>query len=503
MTYINVYPNYRKNQINPGILGHFVEQFEGNIPNGIYMPGNPLSDEDGMRTDVLEKLREVKVPQIRWAGNFSSTYHWQDGVGPKTERPAKINYAWGGVEDNGHGTAEFIKLCRKLNAEPVIGINMGSGTPEEAMNWVEYCNGEAGSYYADLRIAHGYEEPFHVKQWCLGNETYAQWQFGHMDAEEYARQAILYAYAMRQVDPTLEFTAVGLETDPEWNFKVADALSIEAEPVAPKAGNYIDYMSAHYYPIGGNMAAYENADYETRMTLGAFFHERSELMRGAIQNGTNNAESAIKVVWDEWNPMGTPDGTEFTLEMAMWSSVILNSFIRDSAYVERANYTFFVGGNGPIQVKPDGLIVQPDFYVMKMYAEHMGKYLLDYHDNIETVTRIMPVDRRWYRAGKEEHKKREIPLLDVAATSDENGCVTIFITNLDKDSDITVTMSLKESDIRYSSVEVSTIWNEDLYATNTTNPDNVKITEDKKECQDNACEIVIKRHSINAITFRA
>lgn len=136
-------------------------------------------------------MKEAGVSQIRWAGNFSSHYHWMDAVGEKQLRPKKINFAWGGIEDNGHGTAEFVNLCRKAGAEPVIGVNMGSGTPEEAMNWVEYCNGSGGTYYADLRISHGYQEPFHVKYWCLGNEMYAQWQFGSLNAEDYAKKQFI------------------------------------------------------------------------------------------------------------------------------------------------------------------------------------------------------------------------------------------------------------------------------------------------------------------------
>ena len=292
MARITIYANHIQNEISPFLLGHFVEQFRGNIPDGIYMPDNALSDEDGMRTDVLEKMREAGVTQIRWAGNFSSAYHWEDGVGEKAGRPKKISFAWEDVEDNGHGTAEFIRLCKKVGAEPVIGVNMGSGTPEEAMNWVEYCNGTEDTYYANLRRSHGYADPFNVKYWCLGNEMYAQWQFGALNAQEYAKKAIHFAYAMRRVDPTIKLTAVGLETDPAWNYEVVEKLSVLPVPYAKLAGNYIDYLSAHYYPIG-NESAYADADYRTRMTLGEFFHERTMLMRNAIENATDDSESGI------------------------------------------------------------------------------------------------------------------------------------------------------------------------------------------------------------------
>ena len=171
------------------------------------------------------------------------------------------------------------------------------------MNWVEYCNGSGGTYYADLRKSHGYEEPFHVKYWCLGNEMYAQWQFGALNADDYAKEAVHFAYAMKRVDPSIKLTAVGLETDPVWNYKTVEKLNVRQAPYAPEAGEYIDYISAHYYPIG-NDSAYANSDYRTRMTMGEFFHERTILMRHAIENAADDSECPIKVVWDEWNPMG-------------------------------------------------------------------------------------------------------------------------------------------------------------------------------------------------------
>lgn len=499
MTRITVYPNHIRNRINPFLLGHFVEQYRGNIPDGIYMPQNPLSDEDGMRKDVLEKMREAGVTQIRWAGNFSSDYHWQDGIGEKSLRPKKINFAWDDIEDNGHGTAEFIKLCKKVGAEPVIGVNMGSGTPEEAMNWVEYCNGTGDTYYANLRRSHGYAEPFNVRYWCLGNEMYAQWQFGALDVKEYAKKAIHFAYAMRRADPSIKLTAVGLETDSDWNYQVVEKLSVQPVHYAKLAGNYIDYLSAHYYPIG-NESAYANSDYHTRMTLGEFFHERTMLMRNAIENATDDSESKIKIVWDEWNPMGERDGSEFTLEMALWSSTIMNSFIRDSKYVEMANYTFFVGGNGPIQVTEKGLIVQPEFYLMKLYADNMGKQLIETRDDSEKLLIEMPVDHRWPKYGKLQKKPREISLLDIVATSGERK-ITIFVTNRSADQDIETTLELQECEKIYKKVTVSTLWHMRLDACNTENPDEVKTVVKEDICENNSYTVTFLRHSVNAVTF--
>lgn len=498
MIKIKVYPGHVKNEISRGLLGHFVEQYPGNIPGGIYDPESRYADEDGFRTDILEKMRETGVTQIRWAGNFSSAYHWMDGVGPISQRPKKLNFAWDALEDNRHGTAEFIKLCRKVGAEPVIGVNMGSGTPEEAMNWVEYCNGTEDSFYANLRRKDGYEAPFRVRNWCLGNEIYAQWQFGMMDAEEYSRQAVHFAFAMRRADPSILLTAVGLETDPDWNYKVASRLSLKQVPYAKNGGDYMNYMSAHYYPIG-NESAFTDTDYETRMSMGEFFHERTMLMRSAMEAAADDSEYPAKIVWDEWNPMGARDGSEFTLEMALWSSLILNSFIKDSKYVERANYTFVVGGNGPIRVEGNGLLLQPEFYLLKLYAAVLGDQLIENSSDAPSVQVKMPVDYRWPKWGRSKYKLRNIPLLDVVTTSGKNG-ITIFVTNLSRETDFDVEISIQEWDRKAKKAVIHTIWNEDIRAINTTERTCVEIQREELRVTHNKVIVHFKSHSINAIT---
>ena len=500
MTTINIYPEQVLNPINRKILGHFVEQFPGNIPGGIFMPGNQLSDEMGFRKDVLEALREVNVSQIRWAGNFSSHYHWIDGVGPKENRPKKINFAWDATEDNLFGTAEFVAFCKKVGSEPVIGVNMGSGTAEEAMNWVEYCNSIENTCYANLRRSNGYENPFNVKYWCLGNEMYAQWQFGHLDAEEYAKKAVHFAYAMKRADPNIKLTAVGLETDPDWNYKVVEKLSILQVPYAPNAGEYIDYLSAHYYPIG-NDSAYTNSDYEMRMTLGEFFHERTVLMRNAIENATDDMKSHIKVVWDEWNPVGQRDGTEFTLEMAVWTALIMNSFVRYSKYVEMANYTFFVNGNGgPICVTEDGILKQAEYYVFELFGKLLGSYLVGNYHDAKTVCLDMPVDGRWPRWDREKSKKRDISLLDINVTKDEDGKLKVFVINISPDEDFYTEINIKESGTDYTKAILYTIWNKDYRAKNSQEkPKEICINEQQLECKENTIKVKFLHHSINAI----
>lgn len=492
-------PLHPLNPISRDLLGHFVEQIPGNIPQGIYHPSHPLADEDGFRADLLEAMREVHVSQLRWAGNFSSTYHWRDGVGPREQRPCLRNVAWHATEDNEFGTAEFIKLCRKLNAEPVIGVNMGSGTPEEAMNWVEYCNSEGNTHFARLRREHGYAEPFRVRRWCLGNEMYAPWQFGHMDAEEYALQAERFATAMRLTDSGIHFTAVGLETDPQWNWEVVKRLSVPKTRFQP--GEWINALSAHYYPIGCS-GGFENADYKTRTSLGAFFHERSVLMRNTIQAASNDVQSPIKVVWDEWNPMGDRDGTEFTLEMALWVALILQSFIRDSAFVAAANYTFFIGGNGPIQPASHGTILRhAEYYALKLYGDLLGSQLLSCRAEVPVQDVQMPMDRRWPQANQPLSRLREIPLIDAVATVSEEQC-TVFCINLDEKQDQPLEITLSQDAGCYSHLTIRTLWHNDLHARNTEdNPKRVSLSEKKLPLTENRLVLSLPCHSLTAVTF--
>ena len=236
MTHITVHSNRIKSTVDRKIFGHFTEHAFRNIYGGMYDPQSSIADENGFRKDVLDALRQVRVPLLRYpGGNFVSNYHWEDGIGPKSERRRVFEYAWLTEESNQFGTADFIELCRKVGAEPLICVNMGSGTVEEAMHWVEYCNGTGNTYYANLRRSHGYEEPFGVKYWGLGNEMYGMWQMKHQSAQAYAEAALEYAKGMKWVDPGISLIACGYEQSADWNYTVAKEI-----------GSLIDYISAHH-----------------------------------------------------------------------------------------------------------------------------------------------------------------------------------------------------------------------------------------------------------------
>ncbi len=204
MAHIKVDADRRVGAVSPLIYGQFIEHLGRCIYGGIYDEGSPLSDEAGFRTDVLEAVRGLRVPIIRWpGGNFVSAYHWEDGIGPKEARPRRWDLAWKTEESNRFGTDEFIAYCREVGSLPYICVNTGTGTIEEAAQWVEYCNASSDTHHADLRRQYGHEHPFGVRWWGIGNEISRDWQIGKREAKEHAWAAREYAKAMRRVDPDI------------------------------------------------------------------------------------------------------------------------------------------------------------------------------------------------------------------------------------------------------------------------------------------------------------
>lgn len=224
------------------VFGAFVEHLGRCIYGGLHEPGHATADEHGFRGDVLQLARELGVTIMRWpGGNFVSGYDWRDGVGPKEQRPARLDLAWFSTESNQFGTNEFITWCRKAGVEPMMAINLGTAGPDEARQLVEYCNHPSGTEYSDLRIAHGYPEPHGIRFWCLGNEMDGPWQICHKNAQEYGRAALEAAKVMRWTSPGLTLAACGssyreMASYGAWEYEVLDHC-FEA----------VDFISLHQY----------------------------------------------------------------------------------------------------------------------------------------------------------------------------------------------------------------------------------------------------------------
>ncbi|MCL2404155.1 MAG: alpha-N-arabinofuranosidase [Defluviitaleaceae bacterium] len=228
--------------VDPRIYGSFVEHMGRCVYTGIYEPGHPQADAEGFREDVKALVKELNVPIIRYpGGNFLSGYNWEDGIGPKADRPKRLDLAWKTVESNEVGLHEFTSWAKEVNAEVNMAINLGTRDIDAARNIVEYCNHPGGSYWSDLRRKHGAEKPFNIKTWCLGNEMDGPWQIGHKTAEEYGRIAAEAAKVMKWVDKDIELVACGSSTSKMPTFAAWEATVLE------HTYEHVDYLSLHQY----------------------------------------------------------------------------------------------------------------------------------------------------------------------------------------------------------------------------------------------------------------
>ena len=224
------------------IFGTFVEHMGRCVYGGIYEPGHPTADANGFRQDVMELTRELGPTIVRYpGGNFLSGYNWEDGVGPKDQRPKRLDLAWGSLETNQFGTNEFMDWCKVAGVEPMFAVNLGTRGPDEASHFLEYCNHPGGTWYSDLRRSHGYEQPHDIRFWCLGNEMDGPWQTCAKTAHEYGRIAQETAKVMRWVDGDLQLAACGssartMSTYATWEYEVLD-----------QCFDQVDYISLHQY----------------------------------------------------------------------------------------------------------------------------------------------------------------------------------------------------------------------------------------------------------------
>ncbi len=358
--------------VDPRVFGGFLEHMGRAVYQGVYDPECAHADEDGFRTDVLDSLKRLRMTAMRYpGGNFVSGYHWLDGVGPVDARPTVIDLAWNSIEPNRIGTDEFIKLARRMGWTPMLSVNLGTGTPEEARNWVEYCNAPAGTKYADLRAENGNEAPFDVKLWCLGNEMDGSWQLGHVPAEQYAIRAQQAGHMMKLVDKSMELVVCGtcdisLPTFMEWDRVVLEYV-----------GNHADYISLHRY-----VRNFED-DTPNFLAVTNSIDQQIEAVDGlcrAVQTKLRSFKRAY-LCFDEWNVwyknyemdgkgQFAPHLVEevYNLEDALVVAGFLNSFLRHADSVKIANIAQIVNIIAPILTKADEHLIQSIFYPFEMYS---------------------------------------------------------------------------------------------------------------------------------------
>ena len=408
-------------EIDPKIYGVFMEpiHFSGRrmgLPDtsnfntlygNLYDPASPLADKNGFRKDYIEAMKELKITNMRWpGGNFVMGYNWQDGIGPKEQRPVRMNLAWGGIDNNHVGTDEWIELNKAIGSENVVCVNLGLGTIDDARYWVEYCNYKKGTYYSNIRAENGHEKPYDVKLWDLGNEVDgAPWELGHKDADDYVKIAREAAKAMRSVDHTIKFIASGSSYyEPtgqwvEWNRKVLEGL-----------GDMIDYISIHRY--------WENSrDYYTYMGQSAMdFEEKIKVPAAEIEAAKTmkDFKNPIYISVDEWGSFGR------NFQSVLPIAQCLNSFIRHADVVKMSNFTMMTSLLSTDREK--GSFKSPLFYTFKLFSNNCRGNSIDTYVECDTFN---------------TEKYKGIPFLDVTSVySKETEAVYINVINRHKDKAI-------------------------------------------------------------------
>ncbi len=487
-------------RIDKRVYGSFVEHLGRCVYDGIYEPTHPLADVDGFRTDVLDLVRELNIPIVRYpGGNFVSGYRWEDGVGPKENRPQRLDLAWRTTETNMVGTNEFCSWAKKTNAEVMMAVNLGTRGVEDALNLLEYCNHANGSYWSDLRIAHGYSAPHNIKVWCLGNEMDGPWQTGHKTPSEYGRLAIETARAMKAFDPTLELVSCGsshtnMPTFPTW----------EAETLT-HTYDAVDYVSLHQY---FDNSANDTADYL------AFSLETDRFIRTVISTcdyvkAVKRGKKDIMLSFDEWNVWyHTKDSDNdemakrpwqiapallediYNFEDALMVGCSLITFIKHADRLKMACIAQLVNVIAPIFTAKGGGICRQTIYYPLLHASTYGR-----------GTAIDPI----INSPKYDSKNfTDVPYLaSVAVLSDDESELTIFAVNRDTEEDMLMDCNLRSFE-GYRIIEHISMTCDDLKAVNTVqNPDRIK----PKTCalpksDDGTAEILLEKASWNVIRVK-
>ena len=457
--------------------GQFIEHLGECIYGGIWVgKDSNIPNENGYRLDVLQAVRDLKPPLVRWpGGNFSSGYHWKDGVGPVNQRPKRYDMAWGAEEPNFFGTDEFIEWCRLVEAEPFIVVNAGNGTPEEAAQWVEYCNSNRSTHHASLRREYGHVEPYHVRLWGIGNELYGEWQIGFCrDGAECARRTVEYANEMRKTDPDIELVAVGCE-DLEWNLEMVKG-----------AGKYFDYLSIHFYD-------FDSKPYRELVAVPIGVEQRLRDVYSLVQAVRRKYEikREIKIAFDEWN-VWYPEAKEPLLKQvtsikdAVFTGGILNMLQRLCNIVPISNFAQTVNVLPLIIASSDGrMVLTPQYLVFKMYGSNRGAHV------IRTST-----DSDLYLSNE---AGGYVPYVDVSATFSEDG-KTLYLYALNRSDEEGVELQVVFKGFNPRSGVQQFIAGESAEDRNTLeNPDRIRIEESRVKTVRSELSIELKPHSVNVV----
>ncbi len=435
---ITLSKDFKIGEIDKRLYGSFIEHLGRAVYGGIYEPGHPEADEDGFRKDVIELVKKLNVPIVRYpGGNFVSGYNWEDGVGPVEQRPKRLDLAWGTTEPNTFGTNEFMKWCKKVNSDCLMAINLGTRGVEEARNIVEYCNHPSGTYWSDLRISHGVKEPHKIKTWCLGNEMDGGWQMGAKTATEYGRLAHEASKVMKWTDSSIETVLCGSSSRNSQTFGKWEIESLDV------AYDSVDYVSLHQY--------YENRadDIESflakTMELDEFIY--SVICACDYVKSRKRSKKTINLSFDEWNVWYHSNNTPFerwsmaphilediyNFEDALLVGAMLITLLRHCDRIKIACLAQLVNVIAPIFTKTGGGVFAQTIFFPFMHVSSYGRGVA-----LKPLVDCPKYDCKQFT---------DVPYLETIATFDEeNNEVVVFCVNKHLTEEAVVDIKLLDLD---------------------------------------------------------
>jgi len=459
-------------EISPYLLGQFVEHLERCVYDGIW-----TSDGQSIRNDTLDLIKQLNPPMIRYpGGNFASGYHWEDGIGPKENRPRRHDAAWQAEESNQVGTDEFLAFCESIGTEPCIVVNDGSGTPEEAARWVAYCNSLQDTVEGKRRVANGHPEPYHVKYWGIGNEVWGAWQIGTTTAIEYVKRLKRSISAMKAVDPSIKIIAVGnhpLTDDPQ------DPAAVWNQTLLENAGDLFDFLSWHIYQPEKEGWQEDPDEFDLFRSITAAPLD-IETCINRIDRQIQQSGFAGKVfqALDEWNVWLPPKKGEtsmhhvtYTMRDALYVASTLAVLFRNSDKVKIANLAQLVNVLPLIQTDDRSAIATSLFYPFILFSQLSGVPIHCTVDSPKFASKAM---------GPNISEHNNVDYLDCLATFDqEKRKIKLVLVNRDPIRKMEVEIQGLGS--VYSSITSVTSLKagNPLAANDFTNPHRIKLEENK------------------------
>lgn len=426
-------------RIDDRLYSAFIEHMGRAIYTGIYEPDHPSANAQGFRKDVLELVRALKIPAIRYpGGNFVSAYNWEDGIGPKQQRPVRLDLAWRSRETNQVGINEFAGWAKEAGIEMMLAVNLGTRSIEEARNFVEYCNHPSGTYWSDLRLQHGVADPYGVQMWCLGNEMDGPWQIGHKEAKEYGRLADETSKAVKAFGKGIETVVCGSSNDqmatyPEWERQVLDECYENVDYISlhkyfgNSSHNTLNYFAkidetGRYIQAIGGVIDFIKAKKRARNDVYICFDEWNVWYHNREQDSRN---------WREWDWPEAPELLEedYNLEDALLVGGLLNEFIRRSDRVRIACIAQLVNVIAPIRAEKGGKAWATSIYFPYQFASLFGR---------GTALNVS-VDGPRYDADAAQ----DVSYLDIAAVlAPDGGSLSIFAINRSPDEAMELDLAL-------------------------------------------------------------